>query len=237
MKKAVFFGVFFFSVLAVFGAGKFEVSDIRMEYRVTPIPKYLNLNSSTKVSHKTNWLTVSCSFIPEAIPDGAEQWYDDVTMEGVVVITRGVSPKETSYAVLLGETRFFTIPADGKKHYGVLFVPPQIIARYCGTLSGNGRSIRMARMSFYGPGRVLLGEAYWASDTSGKKGKVVNSDDKQYRQIVARMKEFEKNYSNVIRLRGALYSKEKTPWALFDFDFYDLIYDHVLQSENSTIKK
>ena len=34
-----------------------------------------------------------------------------------------------------------------------------------------------------------------------------------------------------------LYSKEKTPWVYYDYDFYDLIYDNVQSQDGESIRK
>ena len=78
--------------------------------------------------------------------------------------------------------------------------------------------ILAARIQFFGPGRVLLGEGYWYNGGVVKR----SSDLAKVRNL---MREFEKNYSDIVRIPGGLYSKEKTPWALYNYDFYDLIYD------------
>ena len=151
----------------------------------------------------------------------------------MLVISRG--DKEKSYVVLTGETRFFTIPADKKDHIGVFYVPPMLLSRYCGDSAGALKALQMFRVAFYGPGRVLLGEGYWA--VSGKNGQFVPAGTKAFKAVAARMKEYEKAYSNVTLLRGGLYSKEKTPWVYFDYDFYDLIYDNFRSQAGESIKK
>lgn len=220
---------------AVFAAdGGFDVKSIRLTTRFTPVVKYENESLRSKASKETRWLCMETTFIPEARGTEEDQWYDDVTMEGMLVIAR--PGKEVSYIVLTGKTRFFTIHADGKSHHGVFFVPAKILFRYLGAWSGTLPPVQMARVSFYAPGKILLGEGYWAQGSS-KKGRFVPLNSKEYRTVAARMKEYEKNYRNVTTLRGGLYSKEKTPWSYVDYDFYDLIYDNVLQQDSDSIKK
>ena len=221
--------------IAVFAAdGRFDVKNIRLFTRYTPVPKYENESSRTKAGKETRWLCMETTFIPEARGAEDDPWYDDVTMEGMLVIAR--TGKEVTYIVLTGKTRYFTIPADGKSHLGLFFVPAKIMARYLGAWGGALPTIQMARVSFYAPGKVLLGEGFWAQG-GGKKGRFVPLSSKDYRAVAARMKEYEKNYRNIITLRGGLYSKEKTPWNYFEYDFYDLIYDNVLQQDSDNIKK
>ena len=221
-------------LFAVSGASAdpFVIKDISFSLRSTPVPKYDNESSRARSGGKNRWLRAYVDFIPEAKKTG-DAWYDDVTMEGTLVIVR--EGKEARYVVLSGKTRFFTIQADGKDHTGVFYVPPMLLARYCGDAQGALKAVRMFRVAFYGPGRVLLGEGYWA--VSGKKGQLVLPDSRIYKDVADRMKEYEKPYRNVTFLRGGLYSKEKTPWVYFDYDFYDLIYDNVQSQNNENIQK
>ena len=221
---------------AVFAAdGGFDVKNIRLFTRFTPVVKYENERSRSVNGKETSWLCMETTFIPEARGADEDQWYDDVTMEGMLVIAR--PGKETTYIVLTGKTRFFTIHADGKSHVGMFFVPAKILLRYLGNWGGTLPPVQQARVSFYAPGKVLLGEGFWSAQGSGKKGRFVPSNSKEYRTVAARMKEYEKNYRNVTTLRGGLYSKEKTPWIYFDYDFYDLIYDNVFQQDSDSIRK
>ena len=214
--------------------GRFDIKKIRCFSRSTPIPRYENDDSSSKTAKKNQWLCLETIFIPESMSSTAkaEQWYDDITMEGTVVLARPAG-KGISYIVLTGKTRFFTIQADAKQHIGMFYVPSKILARYLGTWNGEP-PIEMAKVAFYAPGRILLGEGYWAQG-SGKKGKFVPVTGKDYRAVAERMKKYEKNTT----LRGGLYSKEKTPWVYYEYGKYenDLIYDNVLQQDSGNIKQ
>ncbi len=209
------------------------VKSISRSLRPTPVPRYDNETSRSKTSGKNRWLQLSVTFIPTTSAKPKDGWYDDVTMEGLLVM----SPpgKEKKFIVLSGKTRYFTIPADDKDHYGVFYVPPAVLARYCGDSAGAMKAIESIRISFYGPGRILLGNGYWVA--SGKSGELILPGNKKYATVAARMKEYEKPYRDVVFLRGGLYSKEKTPWVYFDYDFYDLIYDNVQPQTGESIKK
>lgn len=235
MKKLMLFLLTATMAAAGFAAeGRFDVRNIRFFFRPTPVPKYENETSRSKTARSTSWLCMETTFIPEMQNARSEQWYDDVTMEGLLVIAR-TEGSGNSYIVLSGTTRFFTIPADGKKHVGTFFVPSKILARYLGSKNGEP-VVQMARVSFYAPGKVLLGEGFWAL-SSARKGKFVPASSREYRAVAARMQEYEKNYSNVTMLRGGLYSKEKTPWVYFDYDLYDLIYDNIRPQDGANIKR
>ena len=235
MKKLVLLMLLIAAVAGFAADGRFEIKSIRLFTRLTPVPKYENETSASKAAKTTRWLCLETIFIPEALGGKTDQWYDDVTMEGMLVISHP-GAKVNSYIVLTGKTRFFTIPADGKNHIGMFYVPAKILSRYLGTWNGDQPPVHMARVSFYAPGKVLLGEGFWAR-SSGKKGKFVMENSKEHRAAAARMKEYEKNYSNVTTLRGGLYSKEKTPWVYYNYDLYDLIYDNVLQQDSGSIKR
>lgn len=227
-----------FALAVLFVAGSaasdsFAIKSISTSLRSTPVPQYNNVNSRAKTGGKNRWLRLQVTFIPSS-EDKKISWYDDVTMEGCLVILRPEKP--VSYVVLSGKTRFFTIPADDREHQGFFYVPPVILNRYCGDAAGALKAIRMFRVSFYGPGRVLLGEGFWA--VSGRSsGELVTTRSKTYRTVAARMKEYEKPYRNVAFLQGGLYSKERTPWVYFDYDFHDLIYDNVQSQVGEDIRR
>ena len=197
------------------------VSDIKLQFTSTPIVNYTNINNTQRNSTRNKWVAFETVFVPKS---ENKDWFDDVTMEGTLIINSETSVqssgnKEALYIVLTGKTRFLTIPADGDDHQGLLLVPPKLMDRYY--VKGKPFSTSMilaARIQFFGPGRVLLGEGYWYNGGFVKR----SSDLAKVRNL---MREFEKNYSDIVRIPGGLYSKEKTPWALYNYDFYDLIYD------------
>jgi len=212
--------------------GSFDVTNMVLGFRTTPIQKYENASNTSRVSSKTRWFVLHSTFVPSPRSSG-EQWYDDITMEGTAVIVRNTGKKNTEYVVLTGKTRFFTIPADGKQHPGIFYISPKILDRYCGW--ADPKSVRAAKVAFYGNGRVLLGSGILAAD--GKRMKMLVPGSNAWKDAEAMIKKFDRNYSNVIVLRGGLYSKEKTPWVHFRYDFYDLIYDNIIQSESEEIKR
>ncbi len=198
------------------------VSDIKLQFVSTPLVNYTNINNTQRNSTRNKWVAFETVFVPQS---GNKEWLDDVTMEGTLVInsetstTQSSGEKEALYIVLTGKTRFLTIPADGDDHQGLLLVPPKLMDRYY--VKGKPFSTSMilaARIQFFGAGRVLLGEGYWYNGGFVKR----NADLAKVRNL---MREFEKNYSDIVRIPGGLYSKEKTPWALYNYDFYDLIYE------------
>ena len=235
-KSLVYMFLAAVQIVSVAAADDFSVKNISCALQAAPVPAYEN--GSSRSGSKNRWLLIKATFVPEELKKAElDSWYDDVTMEGMLVLVReDKNKKDRSYVVMTGETRFATIPADKKEHAGVFYVPPVLLSRYCGGSEGAAKAVEMVRVAFYAPGRILLGEGYWAK--SGAKGAFVPpSDSKSYKKIVARMKDFEKAYSNVLQLRGGLYSKEKTPWAYFDYDFYDLIYDNIRTQSGESVKK
>lgn len=197
----------------------FSVDNLKLSFVATPLVRYGNINNTNVTSTRNRWAVLESSFVPLQLKNSKNLWYDDVTMEGMLVISSEDAKGARQFVVLNGKTRFFTIPADGKIHYGMFFAPPRILDRYY--VYGKAFHVSMfkaARISFYGPGRVLLGEGYWIDGSFVKK-------PKEQAKAKAFLEQFEKKYSDVIQLRGGLYSKEKTPWANFNYDQYDLIYD------------
>ncbi len=199
-----------------------DVTDFKIRFYDTPLLQYSNINTSAKSgSGRAKWAMLEITYLPLASSLAPAGWYDDVTMEGTVVLnseTRGKG--NTLYVVFSGKTRFFTIQADGKSHFAMLLIPPKLMDRYYITNKNFSDTMFVAAsVEFYGPGRVLLGEGYWSNGYIKKESDVAKAR--------ALMQKFSQDYSDVIRLRGGLYSKEKTPWAGSNYDYYDLIYDEV----------
>lgn len=209
-----------------------DVTDLKIRFYDTPLLQYSNISTSAKSgSGRAKWAMLEITYLPLASPLAPAGWYDDVTMEGTVVLnseTRGKG--DTLYVVFSGKTRFFTIQADSKSHFAMLLIPPKLMDRYF--ITNKNFSVEMfiaASVEFYGPGRVLLGEGYWSNGFIKKESDVAKAR--------ALMQKFSQNYSDVIRLRGGLYSKEKTPWAGSNYDYYDLIYDEVSSDGGKSIVK
>ncbi len=202
--------------------GEIVVSDLRIRFYDTPIIQYSNINTTSKSGGGRNrWAMLEISYIPLPSQLASGNWYDDVTMEGTVVLNSEVKGKgDTLYIVFSGQTRFFTIQADGQTHFAMLLIPPKLMDRYFVANKNFAESMFLAAsIEFYGPGRTPLGEGYWVNGFIKKESDVAKAR--------AFVQKFSQNYSDVVRLRGGLYSKEKTPWAGSNYDFYDLIYDDV----------
>jgi len=203
----------------------FEITGLSLGFSSTPLGRYDNISNNNSSGVRNRWVVMDCAFKPLK-PNGSNNaWFDDVSMEGILVIGSEDANGQRQYIVLNGRTRFFTIPADGKVHLGMFFVPPRLLDRYY--VATKAYSLKMfigARISFYGPGRVLLGEGFWYN------GKFVKKDNER---IKAKnfMAQFDKKFRDVVQLRGGLFSKEKTPWAHINYDSYDLIYEEITDGE------
>jgi hypothetical protein len=229
-------GILLFSMvflMTAFGAAAaeptsaFTITSMKLDFQTTPIASFDNINNTPEMNDRNRWVVLETYFVPSAAFTRTG-WFDDVTMEGTAILRSDAqaaegdsrNPKEARYIVLTGKTRFFTIPADDKRHLGVLMIPPKLMNRYY--VRGVPFTAKMfvaAKIQFYGKGRVLLGENYWEYPRGTPRS------EKDFLRLRKMFDEFDKNYTDIIRLNGGLYSKEKTPWALFNFDFYDLIYD------------
>ncbi len=214
------------------GALDIAVTDIKLRFMDTPLVKFDNMSNSGKSGGtRQKWVGMEIFYVPLAkAPQARGGWIDDVTMEGKLVLATPNNAGGPSYIVLTGKTRFFTIEADDKTHMALLLVPPKLLDRYYPAgRNYNNSMFAGAQVSFYGPGKVLLGEGYWRGGLLTKAPEIETA-----RRM---MGEFGKNYQDVLNLRGGLYSKEKTPWALFNYDYYDLIYDEAGPDGGMDIRK
>lgn len=203
----------------------FVIHSMKLDFLNTPNLQYTNYNTSQLAGKNNRWVALETYFIPDSA-QVASGWYDNVTMEGTAILKatdsamKGVTSntKDQNYVVLSGQTRFITIEGDNSRHLGLLLVPPKLANRFVqkGVLSE--RNFLAARIQFFAPGRVLLGEGYWEPRGGLAKPKDLARLRKMFEEI-------EKDYNNIIRLEGGLYSKEKTPFQWYNYDYYDLIAD------------
>lgn len=196
-------------------------TDFKLQMLSTPLVSYSNVGNSQRNSARNRWLALNVVFTPRS---SEGDWIDDVTMEGTLVLRaetgspdrRGGAP---GCVILTGRTRFLTVEADGEDHPAMLLAPPKLISRWCPKGKAFSQNMVLAaRVRFLGSDGALLGEACWYNG-----GMVRN--DKDLVRARALFRDLEGGGSDAARVSGGLYSKEKTPWAFYNYDYYDLIYD------------
>lgn len=204
--------------MATAQTSKMLIEEPKMELRLIDTVKF-NADTDIKSVEESKWLEMNISYkLPRLMENSAEKWLDDVDVECEILMPTTYKGKSGVYAYLTGKFVYWSIPCDGKMHYEKAFVPPQILRRY----KKAGEKIKKemlkeiyAKITFYTKDRKMIGEIY-----AGPKGK---SDD----VIKAIFKKVSEPGALVINVENVIIPRNKSPWAVLNYDYYDIIKDDV----------
>ncbi len=194
---------------------QFKNVEVKLSLERTPKFSISNTpNSSSSGAGK--WLLVELSYTPPklALASNSYRWLDEPGIEAEVIFPAYYNGQNVM-ALLSGKVVYWSIPLDGKKHYSLLLVPPQIITRY----SRPGKKLKesdiIARLSMYTRERQLLLRAF-----NDKMSFSENQANRLISQLAAPV-------STALRLPNTVLSRNRTPWAWIDYDRYNLIKDEI----------
>ncbi len=180
---------------------------IKTQICTTPIFSVNNYGNNQQVnSSRQRWVVFVVTFTPRT-PSRGTLWLDDVRLE-MQTMTDTMHNGERQKVIFSGETKFWTIPMDGKTHQALMAVPPQLVDRFYMPGSTVNSSGFLVKASFYS-GDSLLGEGY--SSNVSKKEQALFTMAKN------------PNIKNLIRVTGGVFARNKTPWNNINYDYYDLI--------------
>ncbi len=209
-----------------------SISNIKVSISPTPVVRYDNISNSRSPNGRHSWAVVEITFSVNK-PDNAKMdrayWFDDVTMDGVMVMQAHDYRNSPFYVVYSGKTRFYSVARDNKTHQAMFAVPGQLLDRYY-TFNKGSYSANMfaaGKVAFTDGSGRLLGEGFI------EEGSFVKRDTAKVRSFLAKM---DKGYSDVIHVRNGLYSKNRTPWAFFKHDRYELINEEAVPGGASVQK-
>ena len=162
------------------------------------------------------WLAVHVSFVPgvvarknlaknqgnaKNVQGMTGRWIDDVKMRVRIAFpTDNIRKSNAVYAIFEGETIFWTLRLDGKRHSAIMFVPPQMLDRYATRVSKNSDS----KGNFLGR----------ATERSGGR----NQDNIALFESLV-------NTPGTMVIKGAVLPKNKSPWAWHMSSTFDYIKD------------
>lgn len=187
----------------------FKISSVKLSLKTTP--KYQIQNYSVTNTNR-RWLEVSVEYtVPKVeISPKKFMWEDDVTME-VQILFVGMYREKKVVAHATGSVSYWSIPMDGKIHYAMMFIAPQILERY-----GFGRPFKsdefMAKVTFF-KGRTMLAIGY-----AVPKKLSMATVAQRFTQYSGRLKS-----ADYLDLGDVVWSRDKTPWAFIQFDKFDMI--------------
>lgn len=180
---------------------------VKTQIGTTPLFTVSNYgNNQQTTSTRQRWVMFIVTFTPKASVRGTF-YLDDVRME-IQSITDTVSNGARQKVLFTGETKFWSIPMDGKVHQAFMAIPPQLVDRFYLPDSSVTASGFLTRVCLYS-GDTLIGEGYSSNVT--KKEQALFS-------VAAKP-----DVKNVIRVNGGVLPRNKTPWNNINYDYYDLI--------------
>jgi hypothetical protein len=189
----------------------FTVEKVRTKLRQTP--RYQIQNYPTSGASQ-RWLEISVDYLVPELKAGTNgkkyRWLDDVTMEVEVLFPAIVNNRQVM-ARATGAVDFWSVQMDGKRHYGIMLLQPQILARY-GLTRAYKEEDFVAMISLY-RGRKLIFKAY-SSHRKYSSDKIMQI----FKKYSGRLKS-----ANYLELGEVILSRDKTPWAFVQYDKYDMI--------------
>ncbi len=159
---------------------------------------------------RNKWLVVSVDYVPKltTVKDKSA-WIDDVTLKMRIGLTGQSGNRAITY-FLTGETEFWSIPLDGRKHTATMMVPPHLLDRY---LPPSGVSSTISTASL--PVEAVFYDRAGAVIGSGQNGFKSNEQAEEAFSGPSA--------ANVPVLENAILPRSKTPWQWSRVDDFDLI--------------
>ncbi|OGV49583.1 MAG: hypothetical protein A2X49_06370 [Lentisphaerae bacterium GWF2_52_8] len=203
----------FTGVFTSYAQGVPVIKDV--EVKVTFEPTCLAANGSSTIKADSRWMLITVTYLAETKGSSGKSsnpdWIDNLTLKFETLLPAIYQGKDV-YSLMSGKVVLWAVPGDGERHKEVGFIPPQVLKRYARPgmkfSSTEAKNIE-ARVSFYNKDQQLLGRAY-----ATRKG--------AEKEAAARFSRAETELG-VLKLEDVILSRDKTPWAVVDFDFYDLI--------------
>lgn len=199
------------------------------------------MNFAPKTKFENKWLVVRVQFNPPServIPKRSSvrrgsfrlpisNWVDNVNLSVRVLMKTGVQNNGRDiYVLYTGESSFWTIRLDGKKHVALMFVPAQLIDRFSidhgvrptartrsnrnakisgGVRASSKRTIRdFVIEAVFTSGGSELGRSYY----NAGKGRL-NEQSQSFNKLAG-------SVGSGMILNGSVLSRANSPWALFE---------------------
>ena len=189
----------------------FTIGKVRSKLRATPRYQIQNYPTSSATQR---WLEVSIDYLTPALKsssNGAKyRWLDDVTMEVEILFPAMIDNRQVM-ARATGSVDFWSIKMDGKRHYAIMLLQPQILARY-GLVRAYKEEDFVAKISLY-RGRKLIFKTFSSHRKLSRK-KIIQAFAKYSGKLKS---------AKYLELGKVILSRDKTPWAFVQYDKYDMI--------------
>lgn len=193
----------------------FKNLEIRQQFQDTPRISSGNIPEDYTYQQKWFQIDVRYETLEQKIRgyDKKFAWLDDVTVKYDVLLPSLYRGKKV-YALMSGEITYWSIRLDGERHYTQAFINPRILQRYAYPgmkldSKAAAKTIR-TRVTFYSKDRRPLARVYYVPRKTSEA------------KVEAEFKEAEKALE-VVKLPDTIFSRDKTPWAVLNFDKYEII--------------
>lgn len=189
---------------------RLEFTDIKIktDFLATPVYRLENFSSGLKSNKK--WLIVNTSYKVPRIkaPQNVNHWLDDLRVETEIIFS-AIYQGRTVWAYATGKTEYWAIELDGKEHRTMVVVPPQVLQRYGS--AKNYKSLQLyVRVSFLdSKTNALFGRAVVGSGADAKLNSVFET--------------LSGPLGSALRLPNVVMPLEKSPWALIDIDYQEML--------------
>ncbi|HPN85400.1 MAG TPA: hypothetical protein PK821_08710 [Victivallales bacterium] len=159
------------------------------------------------------WIQINIDFATALInsPLGKNyfEWLDNVRVETEIILPTGHPQKQ--YALLMGKADYWSFALDGKEHHLVMFVPPDILKRWAPSQKFSSSDIK----------KLEIKVSFKQNDALIALG--FQTPKERTELEVARRFESVGLNTSIDRVRNAVYSVDRTPWAPLNFDYYELL--------------
>ncbi|MHB9138988.1 MAG: hypothetical protein ACYC4Q_06260 [Victivallaceae bacterium] len=183
----------------------FKNIQVKAKFQVSPVYQVNNYSNANQSG--CEWLVLNITYFT---PKTTDPWLDDVSVEAEILFPAEYQGKSVM-AQITGKTTYWSVEMNGKTHQEIMAVPPDIFRRY--TRGSSISKIQIAgRLIFYSKSRAVLGGAYFEFNQ-----RIGNKD------IAGLFAKYNSPVSNSLKVENMILSRDKSPWANIQFDFYDLI--------------
>lgn len=239
-KRILLFSALFCACLSAADVNVVQFGSIKAELSFEAAPNVLRSGGSSHVYGSggavfinKRWLAVHVTFVPGVIAmkrlaknqgnaknvqGMTGRWIDDVKMRVRIAFpTDNIRKSNAVYAIFEGETVFWTLRLDGKRHSAMMFVPPQMLDRYATRVNKNRKEIPLALSEY----KVLV-------EFSDSKGNFLGrATDRSGGKNLNTVELFESLVSTpgTMIIKGVVLPRNKTPWAWHMSSTFDYIKD------------
>ncbi len=196
------------SVSVLTAAEVYPFSNIELKVSASLMPLYRidNIGNNQPTGGSRNqWMLFQATFVPR-MPSRGVAWLDNVKVVIEAMADTNITGK-TQKVIFSGEELYWSVRMDGEKHRVLMAIPPKLLDRYITPGIAIRPGLFSGKISFYA-GSTLLGAGYTQNTARAQK---------QLFETAQKAKS-----ANLIRVRGGILQRSRTPWAFIENDFYEV---------------